>query len=95
MQVEDLERLNIDHGMALLREAASDTPWSGKVAVVPIDDICRWDRGDGSGVCGERIMFAHAFQGSDGGQPVCWVLAVCSLHSLALQSALIELRNVN
>jgi hypothetical protein len=71
----------IEHGLRLIEDAETKPV---RATFVEIDDICRFDSGDGHGPCGQP--HTRVFVSFD--EKTCGVLAVCSHHADVMQVAI-------
>lgn len=73
----------ITRGVTLLREAYEDLNWEGPIAVIPVDEVCKWDHGDGP--CERPLKNAIVLLCK--GKKGVHVVAYCSHHTKCMEAA--------
>ena len=82
------------HALSLLRDASAE--WEGRFTALPIDEVCRWNAGDGP--CLEPVRNAMILlnrrEAAEGASEVS-VLALCERHTHCMVHGVMIRRELN
>jgi len=77
--------------MSLLRDARENDDWGGPVAVIPVDDVCRWDHGHGP--CNKPLRNVVLLMHRD--KKGAHAIALCEHHTACMQASVRMWREQN